>query len=97
MRVFRYAYVVLVPLKDDPIFAMTILGKLKSDLAAGAPVLAILNGGGAEIVEGAGLSCPARGMGRRRAVSGEQYDRCALISRLLSRFENLSAVGKGQG
>ena len=58
---FRYADALLVSLKDEPIFAMTIPGKLQSYLAAGIPVLAMLNGEGAEIVDGAGagLSCPA--------------------------------------
>ena len=118
---FRHADALLVSLKDEPIFAMTIPGKLQSYFAAGVPVLAMLNGEGAEIVDGAGagLSCPAgdgaalavvvrkmagmgieerQEMGRRgRAVSEEEFDRGALISRLLSWFENLSAVGKGHG
>ena len=48
-------------LKNAPIFAMTIPGKLQSYLAAGIPVLAMLNGEGAEIVieSGAGLASPA--------------------------------------
>lgn len=58
---FKHADALLVSLKDEPIFAMTIPGKLQSYLAAGIPVLAMLNGEGAEIVDGAGagLSCPA--------------------------------------
>jgi glycosyltransferase involved in cell wall biosynthesis len=48
-------------LKDDPIFAMTIPGKLQSYLAAGVPVIAMLNGEGAELLSqaGAGLACAA--------------------------------------
>ncbi|MEO8409195.1 MAG: glycosyltransferase family 4 protein [Propionivibrio sp.] len=58
---FKHADALLVSLKDTPIFAMTIPGKLQSYLAAGIPVLAMLNGEGAEIVRrsGAGLACPA--------------------------------------
>lgn len=58
---YKHADALLVSLKDEPIFAMTIPGKLQSYLAAGIPVLAMLNGEGAEIVgrSGAGLSCPA--------------------------------------
>ena len=58
---FKHADALLVSLKDTPIFAMTIPGKLQSYLASGIPVLAMLNGEGAEIVSGsgAGLSCPA--------------------------------------
>lgn len=65
---FKHADALLVSLKDTPIFAMTIPGKLQAYLAAGIPVLAMLNGEGAEIVEssGAGLSCPA-GNGRALA------------------------------
>jgi glycosyltransferase involved in cell wall biosynthesis len=51
----------LVSLKDEPIFSMTIPGKLQSYLAAGIPVVAMLNGEGAEIVKQskAGLTCNA--------------------------------------
>ena len=58
---YMHADALLVSLKNEPIFAMTIPGKLQSYLAAGVPVLAMLNGEGAEIVResGAGLSSPA--------------------------------------
>jgi glycosyltransferase involved in cell wall biosynthesis len=58
---FKHADALLVSLKDAPIFAMTIPGKLQSYLAAGIPILAMLNGEGAEIVQstGAGIVCPA--------------------------------------
>ena len=58
---FKHAQALLVSLKDEPIFSMTIPGKLQSYLAAGIPVVAMLNGEGAEILRrsGAGLSCPA--------------------------------------
>ncbi|KMQ80371.1 putative glycosyltransferase [Candidatus Burkholderia pumila] len=56
---FRHAHALLVSLKDEPIFAMTIPGKLQSYLVAGIPIVAMLNGEGAEIVQsvGAGLTC----------------------------------------
>lgn len=58
---FKHAGALLVSLKDEPIFAMTIPGKLQSYLAAGQPVIAMLNGEGADVVERAraGLTCPA--------------------------------------
>ena len=58
---FKHADTLLVSLKDAPIFAMTIPGKLQSYLAAGIPILAMLNGEGAGIVDAAeaGLSSPA--------------------------------------
>ena len=67
---YKHADALLVSLKDEPIFSMTIPGKLQSYLAAGIPVLAMLNGEGAEIVNrsGAGLSCQA-GDGRALAAN----------------------------
>lgn len=58
---FKHADALLVSLKDEPIFAMTIPGKLQSYLAAGIPLLAMLNGEGAEVVQtaSAGLTCDA--------------------------------------
>lgn len=58
---FRSADALLLSLKNEPIFAMTIPGKLQSYLAAGIPVLAMLNGEGAQVVTraGAGLACAA--------------------------------------
>lgn len=58
---FLHADALLVSLKDEPIFALTIPGKLQSYLAAGIPVIAMLNGEGADILSEnlAGLSCAA--------------------------------------
>lgn len=58
---FAHADALLVSLKDDPVFAMTIPGKMQAYFGAGIPVLAMLNGEGARIVAEAeaGLVCPA--------------------------------------
>lgn len=58
---FKHAQVLLVSLKSEPIFAMTIPGKLQSYLAAGIPIMAMLDGEGAEIVDSSscGLTCKA--------------------------------------
>jgi glycosyltransferase involved in cell wall biosynthesis len=58
---FAAADAMLVTLKKEPIFAMTVPGKLQSYLAAGRPVIAMLDGEGADVVRaaGAGLSCAA--------------------------------------
>lgn len=58
---FRHADALLVSLKNEPIFALTIPGKLQSYLAAGVPVIAMLDGEGAELLAeaGAGLACAA--------------------------------------
>lgn len=58
---FMQADALLVTLADQPIFAMTIPGKLQSYLTAGVPVVAALNGEGAELLRSAqaGLASPA--------------------------------------
>lgn len=58
---YKHAQALLVSLRDEAIFSMTIPGKLQSYLAAGIPVVAMLNGEGAEVVSssGSGMVCPA--------------------------------------
>lgn len=58
---YAQADCLLVTLKREPIFALTIPGKLQSYLASGRPIAAMLDGEGAAIVTeaGAGLACPA--------------------------------------
>lgn len=58
---FKHADALLLSLKDAPIFSMTIPGKLQSYLASGLPLLAMLNGEGADVVAraGAGIACAA--------------------------------------
>lgn len=55
---FAHADALLVCLKTSPAFAMTIPGKVQSYLAAGKPVLAMLDGEGATVVaqSGAGIA-----------------------------------------
>lgn len=58
---FKGADALLVSLRAEPIFAMTIPGKVAAYLTAGRPVLAMLDGEGAAAVAEAkvGLCCPA--------------------------------------
>lgn len=58
---FKHADALLVSLKDEPIFSMTIPSKLQTYLAAGIPVLCMLNGEGSDVVSEsrAGLTCRA--------------------------------------
>lgn len=58
---FRQADALLVTLSDEPIFAMTIPGKLQSYFAAGIPVVAALNGEGADVIRqaNAGFAVPS--------------------------------------
>jgi glycosyltransferase involved in cell wall biosynthesis len=68
---FRGADALLVSLKPDPIFAMTIPGKVQAYLAAGIPMLGMIDGEGARVImeSGAGLACKAGdGAGLARIV-----------------------------
>lgn len=58
---FKHAQVLLVTLRDEPIFSMTIPGKIQSYLAAGVPIVSMLNGEGANVIRSskAGIACPA--------------------------------------
>ena len=51
----------LVSLKKDPTFSMTIPGKVQSYLLAGRPIIGMLDGEGADVIERAqaGMVCPA--------------------------------------
>ena len=58
---YRRADALLASLKPEPVFAMTVPGKVQSYLASGVPLLAMLDGDGARVVEesGAGFACRA--------------------------------------
>ncbi len=58
---YSQADVMLVTLKSEGVFALTIPGKVQSYLACGKPVIAMLDGEGAKVIDeaGAGFSCPA--------------------------------------
>ena len=58
---FARADALLVTLKRDPIFSLTIPAKIQSYLACGRPIIAALDGEGARIIDdsGAGFTCPA--------------------------------------
>ena len=58
---FSLAHVLLVTLKKEPIFALTIPSKVQSYLASGKPILAAVDGEAASVIKasGAGLSAAA--------------------------------------
>lgn len=58
---FALADAMLVTLKKESVFSLTIPGKIQSYLACGKPIIAALDGEGARVIEeaGAGISCPA--------------------------------------
>jgi len=59
-RFFALADVMLVTLKSQPIFALTIPSKIQSYLACGKPMIAALEGEGGNVIResGAGMVCP---------------------------------------
>jgi colanic acid biosynthesis glycosyl transferase WcaI len=58
---YAHANALLVSLKRDPVFSMTIPGKAQSYLMAGIPLLGMLDGEGAAVIRDsqAGLTCEA--------------------------------------
>lgn len=58
---YAHADALLVSLKKDPVFSMTIPGKVQSYLMAGLPVIGMLDGEGSSVIQGAkaGVTCPA--------------------------------------
>ena len=79
---FRGAQALLVSLKKDPIFSLTIPGKLQSYLAAGIPLLGMMDGEGARVIQeaGAGFVCPA-GNGKALAVCVRELADLSLVTR----------------
>ena len=58
---FNRADVMLVTLSDDPLFRLYAPAKISSYMAAGKPIVAVLNGKGAEVIRDAdcGWTLPA--------------------------------------
>lgn len=68
---FAHANVLLVSLKAEPVFSLTIPGKIQSYLMAGIPLVGMLDGEGAKVIceAQAGLVCAAGdGVGLAEAV-----------------------------
>jgi glycosyltransferase involved in cell wall biosynthesis len=94
-RYFSLADAMLVTLRKEPIFALTIPAKVQSYLACARPVIAALDGEGGRIIReaGAGIAVPseepaalADAVLRLRALSVEE--RSAMGNRGLSYFRN---------
>lgn len=75
--IYAAASALLVSLRDEPIFALTIPSKVQGYLAAGKPIIASLNGEGARVVAEAkaGVACAA---GDGVALANAVMDLCAL-------------------
>lgn len=74
-RNFACADALLVTLKRDPIFSLTIPGKIQSYLACEKPIVAALDGEGARVIKesGAGLTVPAEDADALAAAVLEMY------------------------
>jgi glycosyltransferase involved in cell wall biosynthesis len=72
---FKEADVMLVSLKDEAIFSLTVPAKIQSYLACGKPILAMINGEGAEIVKesNSGFSVNAGDYNRLSEKAIEMY------------------------
>jgi glycosyltransferase involved in cell wall biosynthesis len=91
---FAAADALLVTLRADPVFALTVPSKIQSYLACGRPILAAINGEGAEIISesGAGVACRAEDGDALAAAALELYrmpaaDRNAMGKRGRAYFE----------
>ena len=62
---YAHADALLVSLKKDPVFSLTIPGKVQSYLMAGVPILGMMDGEGAQVItdSNAGLVCAAGNSG----------------------------------
>lgn len=79
---YAQADVLLVSLKKDPTFSMTIPGKVQSYLAAGRPIVGMLDGEGADVIlrAGAGLVCQA-GDGVALAATIKRFAQLPIVER----------------
>ena len=74
-RYFSLADALLVTLRKEPIFELTIPSKIQSYLACAKPIIAALDGEGTRIIEeaGAGLTCPSENPGALAHAVLEMY------------------------
>jgi len=102
---FKGADALLVSLRSDPIFAMTIPGKVQTYLASGLPLLGMLDGEGARVIQeaGAGLVCPAgnglelaRRVEEMAALDNAQREQMGNMGRAYCRreFDRDTLIGK---
>lgn len=77
---FRHADALLVCLKDEPIFSMTIPSKIQAYLSSGIPIIGMLNGEGADLIKdnNAGFFSP----------SGDSLGLAEVIKKIASMSEN---------
>jgi len=88
-RFFALADALLVTLKQDPIFAITVPSKVQAYLACGKPILAALDGEGSRLIEesGGGMTVPA---GNADALAEVAARMCRMPKSELERMGRLS-------
>jgi colanic acid biosynthesis glycosyl transferase WcaI len=102
---FAHASALLVHLKDDPLFRITIPSKTLSYLASGRPIISATAGDPAAVVEesGAGLTCNpsdpgalAEAVRRFSRLSSDEREAMALAARrsYLSRYSREVLIGR---
>ncbi len=76
---YSHANALLVSLKKDPVFSLTIPGKVQSYLMSGIPILGMLDGEGADVIQRAraGMVC---GAGDARGLADAILDLAAMDS-----------------
>lgn len=74
---YAHADALLVSLKRDPVFAMTIPGKVQSYLMTGVPLLGMLDGEGAAVIRNAGAGLTA-GSGDSQGLAAAVLELMAL-------------------
>jgi glycosyltransferase involved in cell wall biosynthesis len=93
---YAHADALLVSLKKDPVFSMTIPGKVQSYLMAGVPLIGMLDGEGAKVImeANAGLVCAAGDAGglaaavlKMAAMSAEERRQLGLNGRAYAHKE----------
>ena len=85
------ADILLVSLKDEPIFNLTVPAKVQFYMAQGKPVLGMLNGDGAELIAKANCGC---------CVPAGDYKQCAEMAKRIFKYdkEKLQSMGRnGKG
>lgn len=84
---FKKADVLFLSLKDSPIFALTVPAKLTAYMSAGKPIVAMINGEGADVIRRAGCGW---------TVPAEDSAALATTLRDVTKIsaDNLSAYGK---
>ena len=95
-RLYALADVLLIHLRDDPLFRITIPSKTFAYLASGKPILAAIAGDTAEVVldANAGLACPPEDAAALAAVVRRFYQMTPLERQHMSESGRAAVCAK---